>query len=291
LGRVSAFLRMSRPLPLLAAIMAYGLGMSMAHYELGRMEWDLALFGLTILVSATLMAHYANEYADVDTDTITRRTFYSGGSGVLPSGELRPHTALVAAIGFLVISITLTALGILTGAIEPVVVSIVALGLLGGWFYSMPPLMVERTLWGEIDNSLLGGILMPLLAFSCITGGVEPWAVLACIPVFMVVLANLVGVHWLDRETDQAVGKRTLVVFLGRKTIIFHRVTMAFVYISLLSLWGWALPWEAVVMGMLTLPLGLIASLRFEALAPRGVSSIAMGALMVTMAIGLLVAT
>lgn len=80
-----AMIRLGRPFVLVAGIIAYALGLSMAYHDIGMIEWPLAWLGLVILISATLMAHYANEYADVDTDSITRRTFFSGGSGVLPS--------------------------------------------------------------------------------------------------------------------------------------------------------------------------------------------------------------
>ena len=49
-------------------------------------DLDVEILSLAVMVSAILMGHYANEYADVDTDSLTKRTLYSGGSGVLPSG-------------------------------------------------------------------------------------------------------------------------------------------------------------------------------------------------------------
>jgi 1,4-dihydroxy-2-naphthoate octaprenyltransferase len=65
---------MGRPFILVAGIIAYFLGLSMVYHDLGTINLLPALGGLLILILATLMAHYANEYADVDTDTITRRT-------------------------------------------------------------------------------------------------------------------------------------------------------------------------------------------------------------------------
>lgn len=285
-----AFIRLGRPLVLVAGIMAYALGMSMAFYELGYMDWGLAAVGLFIMATATFMAHYANEYADLDTDTITRRTLFSGGSGVLPAGLLQPNTALNAALALMVISAAATLAGIWSGLLAPIVGIIVMLGILGGWFYSMPPLRLERTWFGELDNSLLGGFLMPLIAFACIVGYIASWAVLACFPVFLAVLANLIGVHWLDRKADEVVGKRSLVVRLGEGSITLHRVVMLLTYIIIVAMMGWELPWEVVVMALITIPLALMASIFFERMSSLGVSSVTMGALMIAMGIGFIMA-
>lgn len=222
MDKLLAFTRLGRPFVLVAGLIAYALGMAMAFYELGYMSWEGAIAGVLIMSAAIFMAHYANEYADLDTDSITRRTTFSGGSGVLPSGLIRPRTALIAAVALMVASYAATLLCILLDILAPVVGVIVGLGILGGWFYSMPPLRLERTWFGELDNSLLGGFLMPLMAFTSSTGYLTWWVVLACVPVFLVVLANLIGVHWLDREADAMVGKNTLVVTLGENSVNLH---------------------------------------------------------------------
>jgi 1,4-dihydroxy-2-naphthoate octaprenyltransferase len=285
------FIRLGRPLVLVAGIIAYALGMSMAFYELGYMDWGLAALGLLIMSTATFMAHYANEYADLDTDSITRRTMFSGGSGVLPAGLLQPNTALNAALAFMAVSAAVTLVGIWSGVLAPIVGIIVMLGILGGWFYSMPPLRLERTWFGELDNSLLGGFLMPLIAFACIVGYIASWAVLACVPVFLAVLANLIGVHWLDRKADETVGKRSLVVRLGERSIVLHGVVMLLTYIIIVAMAGGVLPREVVLMALLTIPLALLASVFFERLSPLGLSSVTMGALMIAMSIGFLLAS
>mgnify|MGYP006296902825 CR=1 FL=1 len=284
-GKAVAVIRMGRPLALLAGIIAYLLGMAMASASV-EVDPGTALLGLLIMVLAVLMAHYANEYADLDTDTLTRRTPFSGGSGVLPSGIVPPVWALYAALLCLLATSLLTATSILFGPLEPVVGLLVALGLLGGWSYSMPPFRLERTWAGELDNSLLGGFLMPLMAFSCLTGGITQESVLWCVPPFFAVLANLIAVHWADRRADEMVGKHSMTVRLGATARPVHGAIMALVYLSLVALLP-VLPYEVVVLGLLTLPLGAAAAVRFGE--TDGLSSINMGVLMLTMAVGFLI--
>jgi len=80
-----ALFKMGRFFVLVAGLIAYALDLSMTYHYLGFLDPFKAIIGLIILISATLAAHYANEYVDVDTDSLTRRTWFSGGSGVLPS--------------------------------------------------------------------------------------------------------------------------------------------------------------------------------------------------------------
>lgn len=62
------------------------------------MQWGPAALGLLITEITNLVAHYAGEYADVDIDLLTRRTIFSGGSGVLPSvvAPLARHDSFAA---------------------------------------------------------------------------------------------------------------------------------------------------------------------------------------------------
>ncbi len=258
-----ALLKMGRFLVLLAGVAAYALGLAMAYADLGQVDWVRAGMGLLLMSLATLAAHYANEFADVDTDSLARRTYFSGGSGVLPSGILAPIWALRAAIicgGF---CMGLAVWWVVDGVLSPQVLGITVLGLLGGWFYSMPPLALERRSVGELDNALLGGFLMPLIGYVAQSGTVPPLAVIRLIPVFLVVFVNLLGVHWADREADAAVGKRSWVVALGEQTRVLHAAMLLAAYALVFALTGRVFPAPVSLAVLATLPFGLYVAWRF----------------------------
>ncbi len=264
MDRILALLKMGRFLVLLAGVAAYALGLAMAYYDLGRVNWMQAGMGFLIMSFGTLMAHYANEYADVDTDLISRRTYFSGGSGVLPAGILPPIWALWAALVCGGLSLGLAVWWVSVGALGHQVLGVTVLALLGGWFYSMPPLALERTTLGELDNAILGGFFMPLIAYAAEVGSVSQVAILRCVPLFLVVFANLLGVHWADREADGAVGKRTLVVALGERTrLLFAAALLAAYALALLLLAGRIYPLAVTLAAIVTLPLGAYAARRF----------------------------
>jgi 1,4-dihydroxy-2-naphthoate octaprenyltransferase len=254
---------MGRPFVLIAGLIAYFLGLCIAYHDLGNIQIIPALVGLLILVLATLMAHYANEYADVDTDTLTRRTRYSGGSGVLPSGIIPARWALWSALIMAVLTLMVTFLSYWRGLLSSQGVLLVLMGMIGGWFYSMPPLQLERTMWGEVDNALLGGYLMPLIAYIPQVGVADWDLFLILTPIFLAVLVNLLGVHWLDREADAQVGKNTLVVRLRDRVPFFHLVLTVLLYTCTLALLP-LVPWQVVVAVFLTTPLAIWANLHFK---------------------------
>jgi 1,4-dihydroxy-2-naphthoate polyprenyltransferase len=261
--KATALLKMARLNILPGGILAYCLGAAMGYRQSGFWNWGLFGLGLLITELTNLVAHYADEYADVDTDSLTRRTVFSGGSGVLPSGALTPAWALGAAIIFAILSTSLTAWAVFRGPLGLQTGWIVGIGLVGGWFYSMPPLALERRGLGELVNALLGGLFMPLMGYTVQTGAIDLHACLALLPFFFIVMAGLLGAHWPDRAADTAVGRRSLTSILGRNAPLVHKLFLALAYGLTLLLAGWILPHPVAAALFLTLPAGLWAALTF----------------------------
>lgn len=273
---------MSRPFILPSGVLAYALGVAMAYGTTGQVAWPAMWAGLAVTMLANLCAHYADEYADVDTDTLARHTWFSGGSGVLPAGEVSPLLALRAALLLAGFTVLLCGWAIVAGLLPPAAAWIVGLGLVGGWYYSMPPLALERRGLGELDNALLGGLLMPLMGYTSQTGAPSVGAALALVPIVASVMLCLLGVHWADRRADAAVGKRSLVVILGQRSRLAHHLLTLFTYTAALAL----LPWPVAAAVLFTLPLGLWATWRFGHSESPFASATVMVAVMVAAGVG-----
>ncbi len=171
--------------------------------------------------------------------------------------------ALNSAIILIVLTIILTFLSFYFKYLSLSGVLIVAIGLIGGWFYSMPPLRLERSSWGEIDNALLGGFLMPLIAYIPQTGGFNLEEIIILIPIVLAVFVNLLGVHWADRKADESVGKKTMVVNLGKNVRSAHSLFTGLIYgISVFLVF--LVPMQVVIAIFLTIPFALWSIIRFE---------------------------
>jgi 1,4-dihydroxy-2-naphthoate octaprenyltransferase len=262
-SKILAMVKMGRPYILPGGMLAYALGVAIAYSELGAVDWTRAAVAFAVTETANLMTHYADEYADVDTDTLTRRTWFSGGSGVLPSGIVPPAWALRAAGAFAALAVALCVLGIAAGILPIHAAWIVALGMFGGWFYAMPPLALERRGLGEVDNALIGGILMPLMGCTAQTGA-PSWRALAVLsPIFCIVLANLLAVHWADREADAAVGRRTVVVVAGQRARPLYYSLVVLAYGLTLALTRTVVSASVAAATLATLPLAVWAVAAF----------------------------
>lgn len=277
---------MARPQMIAAGALVYALGVLMGAHAAGEIRWPAAAAGLIALLAANLCAHFADEYADRDTDALSRRTWFSGGSGVLPSGLIAPSFALRAAWVAGACAVIAAAAFLALGLLSPVACGIVLLGLAGGWCYSMPPLALERRGLGEVTNAALGALLIPLLGFATQRGDLTVEATLGLLPVFAITLANLLGVHWADRRADAAVGKRTLVVILGIRALHLHRILIVLTYALTWALAGASLPPSVAVAITLTLPISLWATITFTRRERDGASSAAMVALMLAACVG-----
>jgi len=199
---------MARPSQILLVSAVYALGAVVAGARAGALDADRLLLGLVALLPVAASVHYANEYADRGTDALTDRTPFSGGSGALPETGLDPSLALGAGVTALALG-TAAALAFFD-AIAPVGALLLAVIAAFGWQYSVGPLALAWRGWGELDNALLGGLVLPLYGFAVQTGGVSLPAVAFFLPFAAAVFVNLLATTWPDRDADAAVGKRTL---------------------------------------------------------------------------------
>ncbi|PJF25064.1 MAG: 1,4-dihydroxy-2-naphthoate octaprenyltransferase, partial [Phototrophicales bacterium] len=94
---IAAYWRMARPLMLLSIFLVYMLGNLVALANEGAFNSLSFIWGFAALLPLSMSVHYINEYADYETDALTSRTAFSGGSGVLPEGTITRSAALRAA--------------------------------------------------------------------------------------------------------------------------------------------------------------------------------------------------
>jgi 1,4-dihydroxy-2-naphthoate polyprenyltransferase len=246
---LGAFIRLGRPKFLAGGFAFYGLGAVIGAYSAGRIDWKLFAWGQAAATTIQLMTHYANDYFDLEADKANRTpTAWSGGSRVLPNGELAPQVALTAALVLFTAAAALALLlatGSSAGA-RAAPLFIAALGL--AWAYSAPPLRLHARGLGELDVALVMTFLLPLAASCLQTRGIDPVAVVALLPLCLLQMAMLLAVDLPDEAGDAAVGKRTLVVRLGAsRARRLYGATLALVYVLLPVWWILGLPGAAVL--------------------------------------------
>lgn len=250
--------RMSRPEQVLLILVVYGAGVASGLARYPEATPGGALWAAIALVAVAVSVHVVNEYADAQTDRLTRRTPFSGGSGALIDlglpRRLARDTAMVTATMALVLAVT----GLLRGTLTTLAVGLLLAGLLGGWWYSVGPYPLSRHGYGEVANAALGGLLLPLYGVASVAGQIGVGDVAVWMPFTLVAFVNLLETQWPDREADRTTGKRTLTTRLSARGVrVVAALSVASAYVLVLVLTPDPLPAHVAVASLTSLPLSL----------------------------------
>jgi len=245
-----------------ATVVPICLGAAVAWAATGT--FHVGYFVLTLLGALCLHAgtNMTNDYFDHTwgSDEINTEFAnpFTGGSRLIQMGLVRPEVYLREGLLFF-------AAGSLIGVIlwltrGPLVLWLGLIGLFSGYFYTAPPLRLAGTGLGELLIGLNFGPLMVLGSYYTLTQTISWEPVLASLPVGLLIALVVWINQFQDMRADAAVGKRHLVVRLGRKrAATVYGLLLALVYLSLVAavFLGDATPFS--LLGLLTAPLAVRA--------------------------------
>jgi 1,4-dihydroxy-2-naphthoate polyprenyltransferase len=259
-NKIWAFIVLTRPIFLLGGASLFGLGALIAASTGAALSPGPYLLGQIMVTAIQLTAQYTNEYCDVECDRLnnTNRTWFTGGSGILPSGKLHDSSARRAAQISAAVAVTAI---VLVYAQSPLVSVIGLAGLVGAWAYSSPPLSLMGTGLGELVASMIVAFLVPLAGFFLFGGAITPLLFLVCLHLVLVHLAMLIAFEIPDWQADQASNKRTLRVRFGYPHIIYlHSALLLVSFVLLIAMMQHYLLQVRFV--WLSLPLAVLQSLQ-----------------------------
>jgi 1,4-dihydroxy-2-naphthoate octaprenyltransferase len=209
--RLRALVEITRPFSLTASIVPVCAAGALALVD-GRMSGPL--FGLALLAAILLQVgtNVVNEVYDVrkGVDSITSPR----ASQALVTGRVTERDAfLLAGSAFALCA----ALGLVMVAVRGWPLAVVgAVGLVGGWGYTAPPLQYKYRALGLPLVFVLMGPLMVLGGYYAVTGEWSVDAAVASVPIGLLVTAILHGNEWRDIGEDARAGIRTLSINAGR---------------------------------------------------------------------------
>lgn len=213
-----AFVRLARPHFLAGGLLLYALGALIARYEGYAISAGAYWLGQLFVTSLQQMTHFLNEYWDEETDRLNQsRTPWSGGSGMLAEGLVSRDAALTAGLVCLAAGAVAAAWLGLSYGVGPGVWALFTLIFLGAYFYSSPPLRLVSTGLGELSASVLVAGLVPALGHMLQTGRPSSLVLVATAPLVVLHFAMLLAFDFPDFLADEAAGKRTLLVRVGRR--------------------------------------------------------------------------
>lgn len=180
----------------------------------------LALIGGSF---AHLGTNVANDYFDHKSgnDEINKEFVrpFSGGSRTIQLGLLKPREVLAGSLLFFGAA---TLIGVyLTLVSGPLILVLITVGLISGFFYTAPPFNWVSKGVGEFLVGVNFGALLTLGSYYVQTGALALEPVLASIPVSLLIAGVLYINEFPDYAADKTVGKKTIVVRSGRARAVY----------------------------------------------------------------------
>jgi 1,4-dihydroxy-2-naphthoate octaprenyltransferase len=224
----------SRPKFLVASAAPVLVGSALGFATAGTFSLYLFILALLAIMALHSGANMTNDYFDHTSrnDWVNQNpTPFSGGSRFIQQGILSQKIILLlallaltagAAIGILIVLLTRSVFILILGLI----------GLLGGFFYTAPPVRLGYRSVGEPVIALLFGLLPVYGSYYLQTKTIDiipllP-AVIVGILIFLVILIN----EFPDVAADAAVNKRTLVVRFGISASVWiYRIALIASYL------------------------------------------------------------
>ena len=242
----------TRPQFLILSLVLAFLGTAAAWYDGDITIWHALLAGIG-LVLAHASVNILNDYFDFRSgiDQATKRTPFSGGSGILPAKLLTPRQVLWLGIMALALAIPI---GIYFTAIRGW--QLLPLLVVASFFILLySPLILKRP-WPEWAAGAGLGALPILGMYFVQAGSYTTDAIVACIPSAFLVHNLLLLNEFPDVEADMLAKRKTLPISLGRnKAAVFYSAVAIAVYV-------WIIAWVAAkvmpvwtLLALLTLPL------------------------------------
>jgi len=209
---LSAWLRVIRLRFLLASVIAVCLGLAINWWQNKTLNAEFAALTFAGVIALHASVDLLNDYWDHkrQIDTQTRRTKFSGGTGVLPEELLKPNQVYRAGLILLIIGSLIGAYFIYERGIT--IAIILGFAIVSIYFYSTR--IVDSGL-GELFVTIKGSMIVLGTYFvqsSQIT--VEP--ILAGIVSGVLSSTVLFVNSFPDYDADKAHGRKTLVIVLGK---------------------------------------------------------------------------
>lgn len=252
------------PAAILPALIAMACAAANGHAVSAVMA--LVLLAICILMQAAVNTF--NDYYDYVKGSDSAEDNVDPTDAVLVYNNVNPRSALMLAVGFLVVAFALGAYVIWQAGWIPLVIGIV--GAIVVVLYSAGKTPISYLPIGELMSGFVMGGLIPLACYQALTKCFDPimlvWALPTIIGVGLIMLTN----NTCDVEKDIESGRKTLPVLLGRSRArtLYHALVWIWIALVIVNVLIWFSGGWPVLVFMLAASIPLLKALLSNPLAP-----------------------
>ena len=223
---VKKYWQLMRPHTLTAAVVPVLVGTAAAKiYLLGsedHLKFSLFLAMLLACLLIQAATNMFNEYYDFKKG-LDDHTSVGIGGAIVRNG-MSPKLVMNLAIAFYIVAALLGIFLAANSSFWIIPVGIVCMAI--GYLYTGGPMPISWTPFGELFSGLFMGMIIILLAFFIQTGNINSFVVWISIPIVITIgLINMAN-NIRDRVKDQASGRKTLPILLGKRASITFMAVM-----------------------------------------------------------------
>ena len=246
----------TRPQFLLLPFMLIISGTAAAWFD-GSINVFYALLALVGLLLCHASVNILNDYVDYKSgvDLQTRRTPFSGGSGILPAKKLTPKQVLWFGITCLLLAVPVGIFFAIAQGWQ--LLPLLAVAILCILLYTP---VILKTHFPEWSPGIGLGLLPILGAYYIQTGHYTFSALVAAVPAGFLVLNLLLLNEFPDTEADSVASRKTLPITQGKtKAAVFYTVFTSLTYIWIISMVSAGYLPKTGLLALLTLPFAVKA--------------------------------
>jgi 1,4-dihydroxy-2-naphthoate octaprenyltransferase len=251
---INLWVKETRPGFLLLTPISFSIGLSIAYIE-GVFNPFRALLGLIGVVLAHISINVFNDFFDYKSglDLKTDPTPFSGGSGMLPSGVIKPRHAYIFALTSMLIGCIIGVYFVLTAGW--MLIPLIAAAALSIYLYTS---VLANYYVGEFVTGMNFGPLMSLGGYFILAGRFNLMSAVAGIVPGILVGNLLLLNEFPDVYADRAVGRKNIVIRTGTESaakIYSMLIALTYAWIILCIILRW-MP-VTVLVTFVTLPLAI----------------------------------
>lgn len=240
------------------------LGVGMVHFYNVVLNWDVLLLGLLWLLSLQLGTAFLQSYFDFHKDN--EEDNHSANT----TDRFSRNSQLLIAYAFLAVVASLSVL-VIRIVTDQAVYLLMAIIVIGSLSYSVPPLKLSSSGYGEFILSLLIANLTPALSYQLQGGDTLRLLAMVTFPLTALHLAMLLVFSLSTYASDIKYARRTMMLRMGwQNGMLFHNLLILVAYLLLVLAITFGLPLRIGAPALLTLPVGIYQIISINRIAAGG---------------------
>jgi 1,4-dihydroxy-2-naphthoate octaprenyltransferase len=207
---------------LLASIIAVTNGIAISYWKTGELDFGYAILTYFGIICLHISVDLLNDYWDFKRgiDTNTKRTKYSGGTGVIPENLINSKLIYCAGVIFLILG---GLIGLYFVTIKGIIILILLIfAIISIYFYSTN--IVNAGL-GELFVAIKGSMIV-LGSYYIQSDQIDLTSIYVGIIIGLLSSVVLLVTSFPDYEADKKSGRRTLVIVMGKENSIKLYITI-----------------------------------------------------------------